>query len=141
MALSDVVSELQFEPPGPGSWSIDAVHFPRPATRYYVEVQPGAMQRGFAEFTAYYGMLIDTLQFAFVNGFAYHAVKPVGPDQAPARFARAEEVWEHKLWREQLRDWDETFKPNSIRVHKELQSVDPERSVGCGAGGVPDALP
>ncbi len=126
MALSDLVSDLQFEPPGPGSWSIDAVHFPRPATRYYIDVQPAAMQRGFAEFTAYYGMLIDALQFAFVNGFAYHAIKPVDPEQVPARFARAEEVWERKVWREQLRDWDETFKPNSIRIHKELQSVDPD---------------
>ena len=26
-------TQLRFEPPGPGSWEIDAVHSPRPATR------------------------------------------------------------------------------------------------------------
>ena len=68
------------------------------------------MERGFGEFTAYYGMLID-MQYAYINGFAYHSVKPVGPEQIPARFTRAEEVWAQKVWREQLREWDESFKP------------------------------
>jgi pyruvate,water dikinase len=36
-------------------------------------------------------------------------------------------VFAGRLWREQLRDWDETFKPASIRKHRELQSVEPER--------------
>ena len=31
-----------------------------------------------------------------------------------------------KYWREQLRDWNETFKPASIKAHRELQSVDPD---------------
>src|SRR5687767_9746395 len=30
-------TELRFEPPGPGSWGLDPVHFPRPATRYWME--------------------------------------------------------------------------------------------------------
>ena len=30
MATVASMSELQFEPPGPGSWGLDAVHFPRP---------------------------------------------------------------------------------------------------------------
>ena len=38
----------------------------------------------------------------------------------------AEEVFARKLWRDQLREWDETFKPASIATHKELQSVDPD---------------
>ena len=31
-----------------------------------------------------------------------------------------------KLWREQLREWDETSKPTAIAKHRELQSVDPD---------------
>jgi phosphohistidine swiveling domain-containing protein len=124
VAASDLASELEFEAPSAASWSIDAVHFPRPATRYYTEIHPAALQRGFSEFTAYYGMLIE-MEMAYVNGFAYQTVKPVGPDQIPVRFARAEEVWARKLWRDQLREWDESFKPASIRIHKELQAVDP----------------
>jgi pyruvate,water dikinase len=90
-------------------------------------MHPPAIARGFREFTAYYGMLLDTLAYAYVNGFAYHAPVPVAPEQAPERFQRAQEVFAKKLWREQLRDWDETFKPASIRRHKELQAVAPDQ--------------
>ena len=71
-------------------------------------------------------MLLDTIAYGYVNGFAYHSPRPVSPDQAPERFARAEEVFDKKLWRDQLREWDETFKPESIRTHRALQALDPE---------------
>jgi len=119
-------TELHFEPPSPGFWELDPVHFPRPATRYWMEVHPEAFKRGTAEFARSYGMLIDGLEMAYVNGFAYKAVRPVAEDQLPERFQRAEEVFKRKFWREQLRDWNETFKPTSIKAHRELQSVDPE---------------
>src|SRR5262249_21381651 len=41
---------LRFEPPGPGFWELDPVHFPRPATRYWIEVHPDPFQRGTGEF-------------------------------------------------------------------------------------------
>jgi phosphohistidine swiveling domain-containing protein len=119
-------TELHFEPPSPGSWELDPVHFPRPATRYWMEVHPASFKRGTTEFARSYGMLIDGLEMAYVNGFAYKTVRPVAEDQLPARFQRAEEVFKRKFWREQLRDWNETFKPASIKAHRELQSVDPE---------------
>jgi pyruvate,water dikinase len=115
-----------FKPPGPGSWSLDPVHFPRPVTRYWAEMHPQPFVRGFSELTKYYGMLIDTLEYAYVNNFAYSTMRPVADDQVPERLARAEKVWEEKLWRQQLRDWDETLKPASIAKHRELQSVDPD---------------
>ena len=127
MTAVDLASELRFEPSKPGSWDLDAVHFPRPATRYWSEMHPDAMKRGFREFTSYYGMLLDTLDYEYINGFAYTCPRPVGPEQAPERFRRAEEVFAKKLWRDQLRAWDETFKPASIRTHRELQSVDPDQ--------------
>jgi phosphohistidine swiveling domain-containing protein len=119
-------TELRFEPPGPGSWTLDPVHFPRPATRYWEEMHPGPFKRGFSEFTRYYGLLLDTMEFQYVNGFAYSSQRPVAEDEAPRRFERAEEVFQRRLWRDQLRDWDETFKPASIKTHHELQSVDPD---------------
>ena len=39
---------------------------------------------------------------------------------------RAEQVFAQKLWREQLRDWDENCKPSAIAMHRELQAVDPD---------------
>ena len=29
-----------FDPPGPGSWLLDAVHVPRPWSRFQVEIHP-----------------------------------------------------------------------------------------------------
>jgi pyruvate,water dikinase len=120
------VTDLRFDPPGPGSWGLDKVHFPRPVTRYWTETHPEPFVRGFSEFTAYYGMLLDTLEYRYLNGFAYSTARPVSDEEAPRRFQRAEEVWEQKLWRAQLRDWDETFKPAALAMHRELQSVDPD---------------
>jgi pyruvate,water dikinase len=115
----------RFAPPGPGSWGLDAVHFPRPVTRYWAEMHPAPFVRGYSEFTRYYGMLIDRMETAYVDGFAYGARRPVSEEEAPRRFARAAEVFERKLWRDQLREWDEVFKPASIGEHRLLQSVDP----------------
>jgi hypothetical protein len=131
--MSSVATDtrLRLDPPGPGTWTIDAVHFPRPVTLYWAEMHPGALRRGFSEFTRFYGMLIDTLQFAYLEGFAYSSIVPAAESEIPARFQRAEEVFEGKLWREQLREWDETFKPAAIRKHLELQAVDPQRAVRC----------
>ncbi len=39
---------------------------------------------------------------------------------------RAEEVFAGKLWREQLREWDDSVKPSSIAAHREMQAVDPD---------------
>ena len=118
--------DLPLEPPGPGTWELDPVHFPRLVTRYWAEMHPEPFRRGVAEFCRYYGMLLGGMQMSYVNGFAYRSVTPVSDDQIPERFQRAEEVFEKKLWREQLREWDEVAKPAAIKTHRALQSVDPE---------------
>ena len=51
---------------------------------------------------------------------------PAPEEEIPQRFQRAAEVMAGKLWREQLREWDETYKPNAIAKHRELQAVDPD---------------
>jgi rifampicin phosphotransferase len=121
-----VASDLHFEPPGPGSWNLDPVHFPRPVTRYFAETHPEPFRRGVREFMAYYGTLMDTLETQYVNGFAYNTMRPAQETEIPDRFARAEVVWEQRVWREQLREWDNTAKPTAIKTHRELQSVDVE---------------
>src|SRR4029078_10137915 len=65
------------------------------------------------------------LSSAFGNCFAYRSTVPIPDEDVPARFQRAAEVMQGKLWREQLRDWDERVKPESIRAHQSVQSVDP----------------
>ncbi len=126
MTDSRMTTDLRFEPPGPGSWTLDAVHFPRPATRYWAETHPAACRRGTNDFARYYGMLIDGLEMAYVNGFAYSTIRPAPEQDIAQRFERAEAVFQEKLWREQLREWDETVKPSSIAAHRAIQAVEPD---------------
>jgi rifampicin phosphotransferase len=119
-------SPLTFEPPGPGSWTRDPVHFPRPATRYFAEMAPEAFARGTSEFMAFYGTLLGRIEMQYVNGYAYSTMRPAPDEEIPQRFARAEEVWQRKVWRDQLKEWDTVAKPASIARHHELQSVDPD---------------
>src|SRR5258706_9900031 len=124
MTASDTTTPLRFDPPGPGPWEQDPVHFPRPVTRYFQETHPPLFKRGTTGFARFYGLLIDGLQVGYVNGFCYNQVLPAPEAEVPERFARAEQVFAQKLWREQLRDWDEKHKPSSIATHRELQAVD-----------------
>lgn len=126
MNRSDPSNPLRFEPPGPGSWRQDPVHFPRPMTRYFQETHPPAFKRGTNDFARFYGMLIDGLQISYPNGFGYNQVLPAPEAELPERFQRAEQVFAQKLWREQLRDWDEIHKPSSVATHRELQAVNPD---------------
>src|ERR1700758_4015602 len=99
MSTAETATELHFEPPGAGSWELDPVHFPRPATRYWAETHPDAFKRGVSDFTRFFGMLLDSLEMQYVNGFAYKTARPVAEEEAPARIARAGELFEQKLWR------------------------------------------
>jgi pyruvate,water dikinase len=71
-------------------------------------------------------MLIDGLQIGYVNGFGYNQVLPAAESEIPARLGRAAAVFANKVWREQLREWDENRKPSSIATHREIQAVDPD---------------
>jgi len=126
MNKSGTPNDLRFEPPGPGPWAQDPVHFPRPMTRYFQETHPPPFKKGTNDFARFYGLLIDGLQMGYVNGFAYRQTLPALEAEVPERFHRAEQVFAKKLWREQLRDWDEKCKPFSLAKHRELQAVNPD---------------
>src|SRR6266536_2520021 len=137
------MSRPEFKAPGPGSWELEQTHFGKPATRYISALYPDAMSRGFSEGTKRYGLLLDTMRMRFVNDFCYAKFVPVGaPDNAsgppprlvfmlltrlhPAlrsRIATAPRAFEKKLWREDLRRWDEEIKPDSIARNRKLQDT------------------
>jgi rifampicin phosphotransferase len=114
-----------FDPPGPGTWMLDPVHFPRPVTRYWAETHPGPFARGTAHMAEYLGLLMGGLRTAYVNGLCYNQPQPVPESEIPVRIERAEEVVRHKRWRTQLQDWEESLKPASIAAHRAIQAVDP----------------
>ena len=49
------------------------------------EIHPAAFARGVSDFMAYYGMLLDTMEMRYINGFGYRTVVPVAEDQVPQR--------------------------------------------------------
>src|SRR5437899_4644232 len=126
MSRISMETGLGFEPPGPGTWEQDPVHFPRPMTRYWQETHPPAFKKGTNDFARFYGLLIDGIQIGYVNGFGYNQKLPAPEAEIPERFKRAEQVFAQKLWREQLRDWDTNQKPTAIARHRELQAVNPD---------------
>ena len=70
------LSHLTFDPPGPGSWSIDNVHFSRPYSRFH-PMHPPNLIAGFTDCMRRYGLLLETLDCASVNGFAYSRRGPL----------------------------------------------------------------
>jgi rifampicin phosphotransferase len=115
-----------FEPPGPGSWDLDALHFPRPVTAYWAQMHPEPFSLGYGDMMAFYGAPFQTRLTAYVNGFCYGQTQPVPPESFPDRVQRAAAVFEGKLWRAQAREWEEVRKPASVRAHQEIQAIDPD---------------
>ena len=115
---------LTFDPPGPGSWSIDAVHFARPFSRFQAEIHPPNLAEGFTECLKRYGLLLETLEYGVVNGFAYSTPRPAPASEIPERFEAAARAFETRLWRDDIARWDLEVKPTSIRDHLRLQKVD-----------------
>ena len=136
------MSERTYEAPGPGTWELDATHVSKPLTLYTSSIFPDSLVRGFKEGTARYGLFLSHLQPVFIHGFCY--MKPMlafVPEDAPPgpppdgffeqpglveRFENGKKAIENKLWRQDLRRWDEEVKPDSISRNQKLQSVNPE---------------
>jgi pyruvate,water dikinase len=138
-------AQAMFDPPGPGSWALDATHVTRPVTRFFAEIFPDQFARGFGEGLRRYGLLLENLDYRFVAGCPYFCLRPVGapPDavghpprtvwdelmashpEIRARLLTSARTFEEKSWREDLDWWDREVKPAAIRDHLALQSVDP----------------
>ncbi len=129
--------DLDWTPPGPGPWMQDRAHLPTSCTPILAELYPSGFAKGFGAAFADYGVLLDSMNLAYVNGFPY--VQPVpfdvpGPDGPPShdfivseigrRTGVAAAAFENKVWREGLRHWDEEAKPAALVLHRSLAEVD-----------------
>lgn len=121
------IEDLEFNPPSPGSWDLDLTHYPHPVARFMTapDAYEEPMARGFIWSLKRYGLVIQLPEFRFVHSFAYRCVRPAPEDEIPERFANAARVFETKLWREDMRHWEDEVKPASIRAHLEVQRIDP----------------
>jgi phosphohistidine swiveling domain-containing protein len=131
-----------FEAPGPGTWELDMTHFSKPLSAYTSSIMGDSFVRGFKEGTERFGLLMSHLESANIHGFSYS--QPVlafipedaqpGPPPAGffeqaellARIRNGKKAIENKLWREDLKRWDEEVKPDSIHRNLELQAINPE---------------
>lgn len=136
--------DVVFEAPGEGSWELESTHFQRPISRFASAAFQSGFPRGFSEGTARYGMLIDHMQPAVVNGFLYTRLAMFGddrpggtatPDEMQARIMASATAFEQKRWREDLARWDEVDRPAAIAEHRALQAVDPAALSDDGLGG------
>ncbi len=135
-----------FEPPGKGPWELESTHFSRPVAAFTQAPFAEGFVRGFAEGASRYGLLLDHLEPGWSRAFMY--VQPVafgaprgamGPPPKPVlqlltrlhpamrqRIGRSAKAIENKLWREDLKRWDEEDKPTAIAKHRTVQAVDVE---------------
>ena len=135
--MTDTVNEHTWTPPGPGPWRQDRAHLPAAVTPLLQEKYPKGFADGFAEALAPWGILLDTLQLVYVNGFSY--IQPVpfdapgpdgpkSPEQLGAEIGRRSELaaaaFDQRIWRDILRRWDHEVKPAAIVKHRSLADVD-----------------
>ena len=147
MATTQAKAAPRFDAPGPGTWEMDAAHFPRPVFGTFQRVFPAAFENGFRDCCARYGMLLETMDVKFVNGFPYMQPRIVGapPGGSPPpkpiffvmfkllttlhpeirkRMAIAKTIFERRPWRDEIADWDTRVKPATIAAHRELDAMD-----------------
>jgi pyruvate,water dikinase len=134
------MAERVFEAPGPGTWELERTHVARPVSLYAAQLMSDQLARGFQYGTERFGLLLSHIRLADVHGFSYYKrIFAFSPEDAPAgpppegyfempelvaRMEAGRRAIENKLWREDLRRWDEEVKPDSIRRNDELQAVD-----------------
>lgn len=123
-----------FDAPGEGSWELESTHQQRPIARFAAGALTAGFPRAVAEGTARYGLQLDYLRPAIVNGFVYSQPAmfgvdgPLGPAteaERQARIAASVRAFEEKLWRQDLNQWDSVDKPAAIAKHRTIQDVDP----------------
>ena len=129
--------KVDWTPPGPGPWMQDRAHLPVSCTAILTEIYPAGFAKGFSETFAAWGVLLDSMNLAYVNGFPY--VQPVpfdapGPDgprqpeylgaEIGRRSLVAAAAFQNKIWRDVIAYWDGELKPAAIAKHQALADVD-----------------
>lgn len=116
----------------------------RPVSRSTAAFFPAAATQGFRAGMERYGLLLEYIEFAVVNGFVYICARGVGAPKGakgpPPKFIfkvltklhpevrrrirTMAEVFATKRWREDVARWDSEWKPAIMHENKELQAVD-----------------
>lgn len=136
----------EFVAPGPGHWMLDTTHRGRrPGTRFMSAINEGATV-GFEAFTARFGLPLETMEFAEVNGFIYARPKAIGdngkggnPPPKPImwvaarlhpelrrRNRTADQAWSDRRWRDDVDAWfDRGGRDEVLAANLRFQAFDP----------------
>jgi len=138
------LEKLEFEAPGPGSWTLENVHFNRPLSIYGSDMFFDALMEGMRQTNEHYGTPLEFIDFQAVNRMIYGQPRPVGaPPGAtglppkwlfgliqllhPAirrRRKRAALAMSEKIWRDDVILWNTEVKPKVLAKAAELRAVD-----------------
>ncbi len=137
------MNDIEWEPPGRGAWELETTHASRGWTPFAQEPFFYGFVKGFKHGTARYGLTLEYLAPAVVNGFMYSQPRPFGapagapPPPAPvlwaltrlhpkirARLREGAKAFEEKRWRADLDEWDNVDRPAAVEKHRAIQAVD-----------------
>ena len=135
---------LRWDKPGPGTWELDSSHAgpaPCPMTR---ELFAECLPKGFGDGMANFGSPLKTVDMRWLHGKFYRRLVPlVGgsrdlppPPAAVLRLVtrihpafrtaekRAKESFESKRWLDELRRWEDEWKPSITKQNLVFSDVD-----------------
>lgn len=138
------MSEVLWEPPGPGTWELDSSHMTRPGGRYFDDLYVDAYAAGFARGFAQVGVPVRTLEMRSVHGWQYYSVRPLGGPPEPKgpppkllmtvlfsvvpelrrRKQRASTLFVERPWRDLLRRWRERDEEVELSALRRLEAED-----------------
>ena len=132
-----------FEAPGPGTWELDAAHYPASVSRIARDIMESAVHVGLGEGFDLLGAPLSTMDVAFVNGRMYRRLVPLiggARSGTPPNFVlwlatrlhpafrkrarTAERSLRERVWLEELHRWETEWKPTLIADNLRLGAID-----------------
>jgi rifampicin phosphotransferase len=134
-----------FEAPGPGTWDLEIAHNSRPYSTFLLRPIMAGMPVGFSASAERFSLMVAGVDIRVLHGFMYMRIKPFGAPPGAAgpppkfvfqimtrllpsvrrRLRGGADAFEKKIWRDELRRWDEEVKPKAIQAHRALQNQNP----------------
>lgn len=139
------LDEVGFEAPGPGFWELETTHHGlRPLSHFLRDTYLAAGDPGFSPMIEKYGVPIERIDAALVQGCLYirpkavgEGAKPSAPPPAPImkliarlhpemrrRNRTAAAAWQQRLWRTEVDQWFNSNRTRFADRNLELQSVE-----------------
>ena len=77
-APEQLTTASSIQAPGPGTWELDVTHFARPVSPIAGQNMVRQFPAGMAEASARYGVPLERLAYAQVDGWMYDQPQPIG---------------------------------------------------------------